>query len=153
LNPDFRDILLALNDEGAEFLIVGAFAVAHYGISRSTGDIDIFIRPAPENARKVWRALLRFGAPLSGLTVEELSRPNLIFVMGREPQRIDLMTEIDGLDFDAASQHSTEMPLDGRKVPVIGIRELLTNKRATNRPKDKYDILWLEWKLKGLEGQ
>lgn len=151
MNPNFRDILFALADEGADFLIVGAFAVAHYGIARSTGDIDILVRPNLENAKKVWRALLRFGAPLGDLTVEELSQPNLIFTMGREPQRIDIITDIDGVDFDAAASEPSAMMVDERSFPVIGIKQLLINKKAAGRLKDVVDAKWLEKKIRDAE--
>ena len=76
MNPHFRDLLSALTAEGAEFLVVGAYALAVHGMPRATGDIDIWVRPTPDNARRVWQALTRFGAPLSSMTVEDFHTPD-----------------------------------------------------------------------------
>jgi predicted nucleotidyltransferase len=151
LNPHFRDILHALSDAGAEFVVVGAYAISFHGIPRATGDIDVFVRPSPENARKVWDGLVRFGAPLSNLSEQELSRPDLIFRMGREPNGIDLMTEIDGVDFETAWQNRLTIDIDGRAIPFLGLQEILANKRAAGRPKDLADVAWIEWRRKNDE--
>jgi hypothetical protein len=140
-----------LSDESAEFLVVGAHALGFHGIARSTGDLDILVRPTPANAQKVWRALLRFGAPLSGLSIEDLSNPDMVFVMGREPWRIDILTNIDGIDFDTAWQDHSSTIIDGRSIPVLSLRALLVNKQAAGRPKDLVDVEWIEYKLKQLE--
>lgn len=147
-NPIFRDMLFALSDEKAEFLMIGAFALAAHGIPRATGDIDLFVRPTPENAQKVWQSLRRFGAPLSGWTVEDFAEPRWIFAMGNEPNRIDLLTTIDGVDFDTAWKDHITTLVDGRPIPVIGLAALLVNKRAAGRPKDLVDAAWIEEKLK-----
>jgi hypothetical protein len=150
LNPTFRDMLFALSDEKADFLIVGAFSLAVHGIPRATGDIDIFVRPTPENAQKVWRSLVRFGAPLSGWSPDDFAQPKWIFAIGREPNRIDLLTVIDGVDFETAWEHHITTLVDGRPMPVIGLAALLANKRAAARPKDLLDAAWIEVKLKAL---
>ena len=102
LNPDFRDMLSALSAEGAEFLLVGAFAMAVHGYPRATGDMDIWIRPSDENAGRVWRALRQFKAPMRNLSVEDLKSPDTVFQIGVAPRRIDLLTSIDGVEFDDA---------------------------------------------------
>ena len=96
MNPDFRDMLSALCDEGAEFLLVGAYAMAAHGCPRATGDIDIWIRPSDDNAQRVWRALKRFKAPVRNLTIDDLKTPEIVFQIGVAPRRIDLLTSIDG---------------------------------------------------------
>jgi hypothetical protein len=151
LNPNFRDILFALSDENADFLIVGAHALGFHGIARATGDLDILVRPSPENAQRVWRAMLRFGAPLSGLSIDDLSKPDTIFVMGREPQRIDIITDIDGIEFENAWRDKSSTVIDGRPMPILSLQSLLVNKRAVGRPKDLLDVEWIEYKLKQLE--
>ena len=70
-NQDFRDLLLAFCSEGVEFLIVGAYALALHGVPRFTGDLDVYVRPTPANAARVWRALVRFGAPIEAAGVSE----------------------------------------------------------------------------------
>ncbi|MEW6743603.1 MAG: hypothetical protein AB1486_12675 [Planctomycetota bacterium] len=144
MNRDFVDMLSALSAAGAEYLVVGAHAMAVHGLPRATGDLDIWVRPTTENARKVFRALAEFGAPLGDLTVEDLGTPALVFQIGVPPCRIDIMTEIDGVTFEQAWQGSTTVTLSNLSVPVLGRRELLINKRASRRPKDLADIAWLE---------
>ena len=78
MNPDYRDMLSALSAEGAEYLLVGAYALAVHGVPRATGDIDLWVRPDPDNARRVLAALHRFGAPLTNVTESVLSRAHLI---------------------------------------------------------------------------
>ena len=102
LNPDFRDMLSALSAERAEYLLVGAYAVAVHGLPRATGDLDIWIRASDANARRVWRALGRFGAPLSELREADLQTPGIVVQIGVAPRRIDLLTAIDGVAFDEA---------------------------------------------------
>ena len=139
LNPDFRDMLSALSAEAAEFLVVGAYALAAHGHPRATGDIDLWINPAPENAARVWRALARFGSPLDDITTEDLSVPETVLQIGVAPRRIDLLTGIDGVDFIEAWQAREQIDLDGLNIPVISRSDLLRNKRATGRTQDRAD--------------
>ena len=101
-NPDFRDLLSALSDARAEFLVVGAHAVMVYTAPRYTKDFDLWVRPSPDNAANVMVALRVFGAPLADLTTADLATPGTIFQIGVEPNRIDIITSIDGLAFDTA---------------------------------------------------
>lgn len=144
LNPNFRDMLFALSDANADFLIVGAYAVSVHAVPRATGDIDIWIRSTAENAAKVWKALLVFRAPLTEWNVKDLEEPNLVFQIGIAPQRIDLLTSIDGVEFEDAWQNRIYVDFEGKRMPVIGHVDLLKNKRATGRPKDLVDIQILE---------
>jgi hypothetical protein len=144
LNPDFRDMLSALSDENAEFLLVGAYAMAVHGYPRATGDMDIWIRPSAENAQRVWRALKQFKAPMRDLTVDDFNTPDIVFQIGVAPCRIDLLTSIDGVDFDDAWPHRKIIDIEGQRLAVIGRDELIRNKKACRRPKDQADALWLE---------
>jgi len=146
LYSDFQDMVLALCEAKAEFLIVGGFAVAWHGYPRSTGDIDLLIRPSPENAARVFRALVHFGAPVSaaGLTEGDLQRKDLVNQIGRPPRRIDILTEISGVDFDAAWSRRSESEWRGHKIGVLGFDDLLANKRSAGRPKDLADVMELE---------
>jgi len=140
LNRDYNDMLSALSAEGAEFLIVGAYAVGAHGIPRATGDIDIWVRPTPENAGCVMRALKRFGAALLDLTEEDLAKPDTVFQLGVAPSRIDVMTGISGVTFEQAWPGRVTIAVEGLAVPVIGRDELLRNKAASGRPKDLIDL-------------
>ena len=144
MNRDFVEMLAGLSAAGAEYLVVGAHAMAAHGRPRATGDLDIWIRRSPENARRVWNALARFGAPLAELSGEDLQAPDLIFQIGVVPCRIDVITAIDGVEFDAAWPARLEVRVGEIVVPVIGRAHLLQNKRAAGRPKDLADVTWLE---------
>jgi hypothetical protein len=144
LNQDFRDMLSALSAAGAEFLVVGAHAMAAHGLVRATGDLDIWVRSSDSNATKVWDALRAFRAPLSRLSVHDLTDADVVFQMGVEPNRIDILSSISGVTFDEAWSNRREVDIGGLRVPVIGRRELLLYKRAAGRPKDLADVAWLE---------
>jgi hypothetical protein len=144
LNPDFRDILSAFIDEGVEFLLVGAYALAVHGVPRATGDIDLWVHPTPENAARVRAALVKFRAPVSGLTVDELAAPNLIFQVGVAPRRIDVITSISGVEFVQAWANRIEVSIENLTVPVLGREDFIRNKKASGRPKDAADVALLE---------
>ena len=144
LNPDYRDILSELSGAGAEFLVVGAFAMAAHQMPRATGDLDLWIRPDLSNARRVWTGLARFGAPVAQITYEELAEPGHFLQIGVAPVRIDILTEIDGVGFEEAWTDRIELDFEGVRVPVISRRHLLVNKRAAGRPKDLADAAWIE---------
>jgi hypothetical protein len=132
--------LAALSAARAEFLIVGAHALAAHGVPRATGDLDIWVRAEPENARRVWQALETFGAPLDDLTLDDLSGPDVVFQIGVPPRRIDLLTSITGVSFDEAWENRTLVSLEGTAIPVLGRAELIRNKLAVGRPRDLADI-------------
>ncbi len=140
-NVDFLDLVDALNAERVEYMVVGAFALAAHGFPRATGDIDFFVRPSEENARRVVRALTAFGAPLASAGVKEadFATPGSVYQIGVVPRRIDVITEISGLSFDDAAKGVVEREVDGRVVVFIGRHELVRNKRASARPKDLVD--------------
>jgi hypothetical protein len=145
-NADFLDLVDALVAERVEYLIVGAFALAAHGVPRATGDIDFFVRPSPENAARVIRALRAFGAPLAAANVTEadFERPGVVYQMGITPRRIDLLTEISGLDFDQAFASRLDREVEGRHLLFIGRDALVQNKRASGRMKDLADVESLE---------
>ena len=137
-------MLSALCEEKADFLIVGAYALAAHGHPRATGDIDIWIRASEENAKRVWRALMRFSCPLFDLKLDDLKTPDLIFQIGVEPRRIDIVTSITGVEFDEAWPDRKEIEIEGLKIAAIGRSHLLKNKKALGRPQDLADVAWLE---------
>jgi hypothetical protein len=140
----YRDILAELSAAGADYLLIGAFALASYIEPRATGDIDLWVRPDPENARRVWNALAAFGAPIGNLTAEDFAKPGLVFQIGVAPVRIDILTKIDGVDFDEAWPERERLNFEGVVVPVISRRHLVINKQATGRPKDLADVAMLQ---------
>lgn len=144
MNRDFVEMLSALSAAGAEFLVVGAYALAAHGRPRATGGLDLWIRATHANAERVWTALARFGASLDELTKEDLAGPGVVFQIGLPPCRIDVLTTIDGVTFAEAWPRRTTVRIDELQVPVLGREDLLANKRATARPQDLADVAWLE---------
>jgi hypothetical protein len=146
LNEDFRDLLIELLNGEARFLVVGAHAMAVHGVPRATGDLDIWISPEPPNAERVWAALQRFGAPVEqlGVSVEDLQTPGMVVQIGQRPRRIDLLTDLSGLDFDEAWTNRTMHSFGPRDVPFLGREDLIRNKQASGRPKDVTDLHLLE---------
>ena len=150
LNPDYRDMVECLLREGVDFMLVGGYAVALHGWPRTTFDIDFWIMANPENAKAVMRAITSFGAPLMGLTEADFHRPGMVFQIGTEPQRIDIISAVDGLDYADAALRAVTMNVDGLEIKVVSLDDLIVNKRASGRPKDIADAVMLE-KLKERE--
>jgi hypothetical protein len=148
LNPDFRDMLSAFAAEEVEFLVVGAYALSFHGLPRATGDLDFLIERSEENAERVFRALQLFGAPTLDLTISDLVTPDLVIQIGIEPNRIDILTSVDGVEFDDARKERLVTTVDGLEVPIMSLRHVIQNKRAVGRPRDVADVLTLEAELK-----
>jgi len=144
LNRDFLDMLSAFIVEKVEFILVGSYALAFHGFPRATGDIDLWIRCSDDNAERVWRALTRFGAPLSNLNVNDLTQPGTVFQIGVAPNRIDILNKISAVEFDEAMLDSRTVEIEGLSISVISRSHLIRNKKAAGRPKDKADVAWLE---------
>ena len=146
LHEDFRDLLVLFADAGVEFVIVGAYALALHGAPRASGDIDLFVRPTPGNAARVFAALARFGAPLeaAGITAGDFARPGLVYQIGLPPRRVDVLTEISGVTFDEVWESRLTADIEGRSIGFIGHAALLRNKRAAGRPQDLADVARLE---------
>jgi hypothetical protein len=144
MSPDFIDIIRALSGADARFIIVGAYAVNLYVDPRATGDLDIWVEPSVENAEKVLRALKEFGAPLTGISQSDFAKPGVTFQIGIAPLRIDILTEISGVQFDEAWRDRSMHPFGPFKIPFLGKQTLIQNKRATARPKDLADLDSLE---------
>ena len=149
LNDDYKEMLQCLSDENVRFLLVGAYAVAAYGYPRATKDIDIFVQPAPANASSLMRALARFGAPLSSVSADDFATAGIVFQIGSQPRRIDILTWISGVDFQPAYDRRETVCLEGLNVPVISLEDLIANKRATGRTQDLADVERLETVLRG----
>jgi hypothetical protein len=140
VNHDFVEMLSALSVAGVEYLLVGAHALAAHGRPRATGDLDIWLRPTPGNASRVWAALLQFGAPLHEISQEDLSEPDIVFQIGISPSRIDLLTSISGVEFENAWANRIMIDVSGLLIPTIGKEDLIRNKLAAGRPRDIADI-------------
>lgn len=144
MSSDYRDLLAAFNDHEVEFIVVGAHALAAHGHVRATKDLDVWVNPTSQNAERVLSALDAFGAPLFGLTAEDLTTPGVIFQLGVEPVRIDVLTSIAGVSFEEAWAGRFPTKFDDQAVAVLSREKLITNKRAVGRVQDLADVAWLE---------
>jgi hypothetical protein len=139
LNEDYKEMLQLLKSNEVRFLVVGAYAMGAYGYPRATGDMDVWILASGENSQKVFRALKEFGAPLAQINEATFSDGDIIFQIGVAPRRIDIITSIDGVEFEQAWQRRTEVNIDGLNVPFISKPDLIKNKESTGRDKDVLD--------------
>ena len=144
MNPDFADLLRAFCADDVDFLVVGAHALAVHGHVRATKDLDVWVRPSPSNARRVLHALGRFGAPLQGISEADLSSPDVVFQIGVDPVRIDIVTSIDEVEFEEAWKDRLPATFCGIEVGVLSRRHLIRNKRAVGRLQDLADVERLE---------
>lgn len=146
MNRNFVEMLSALSDAGADYLIVGAYALAAHDRPRATGDLDIWVRASRDNAERVRRAIGEFGMPVENISIEDLAAPGLVLQFGYPPQRIDVMTSISGVTFDEAWPRRIAVEIEGKQHAVIGKEELIRNKRTVGRAKDLLDVDALERK-------
>ena len=144
LAPDFDEFIGCLTAHGVEFVIVGAYALAHHGAPRFTGDLDVLIRPSVENAERLLEALRTFGFPVTDLTPAAVADRHKLLEMGVPPIQIHVMSSISGVEWDEAWADRVEARLGSHFVPLLGRRTFLQNKRAAGRPKDLADIDALE---------
>ncbi len=144
MNPDFRDLLATFNAYAVEHMVVGAHALAAHGHVRATKDLDVWVKPNRENGQRILEALADFGAQTGELTLDDLSRPGVIYQIGVPPVRIDILTVLDGVEFDAAWSNRIEANLDGLQVPILSRNDLILNKRTTGRLQDLADVERLE---------
>ena len=140
VQPDFRDLLELLNEHKVEYLIVGGYALAFHGAPRFTGDIDVFVRPAPENAKRILSALTAFGFQFSNLDIEDFQTPDKVVQLGVPPVRVDLITSISGVTWEEAQAHKEPGVFGDVPVAYIGRSEFVANKRASGRQKDLADL-------------
>lgn len=144
LPPDWRDFFDALLAHDVRFVVVGALAVAAHAEPRFTEDLDVFVEPSLPNAKRLRQALLAFGFGDAVPTARELAQAGPIWMLGRKPLRIDILTEISGVSWDKAWQGHIQVAMDGTNLPVLGRAELIANKTASGRPKDLSDLILLQ---------
>jgi hypothetical protein len=143
-NPDFKDLLVALDRAKAQYLVVGGHAVGVHTRPRATKDLDLWIGEDLENRRRVAEAVRRFGAPEAICQSLEKADPDDIVWFGRAPNRVDFLQRLPGVAFEAAFSRATRTRAFGLPVPVISIEDLIANKRAVGREQDLRDVRALE---------
>lgn len=140
LPPEFSEFLNLLTRHGVKHLVIGGYAVSYHGYSRFTADIDIWIEVNPNAANKVVDALKEFGFDVPGLKPELFLEKGRITRMGIPPMRLEILTDIDGVQFDACYANRTLAEIDGQQVSFISLEDLKRNKAASGRTKDLADL-------------
>lgn len=144
LNKDYKEMLQLLLSHQVRFLVVGAYAMGAHGYPRATGDIDIWVESSPENSAKVYQTLLDFKAPTIQVNPKTFTRPGVIFQIGLAPRRIDIITKISGVDFKKAYPKRKNIAVENLMIPFLSKADLIKNKSATGRDKDKLDVKYLK---------
>ena len=143
LTKDWKEFVELLNSHKIDYLIVGAWALAFHGRPRITGDMDVLIRTSPDNISILLTALNKFGFGSLNLKIEDFSTPDIVIQLGYEPNRIDLLTSISGVQFEQAWRNKCSLEIDGIKFVFLGVEDLILNKAATGRSKDLADLTTL----------
>jgi len=140
LSPDFKEFLKLLNENSVRYLLVGGYAVAFHGYPRNTGDMDIWIAFDPDNASKVTKALREFGFSDTALQEELFSNPKIVVRMGVPPYRIEVLTTVDGIEFESSYANRIIEKMDGFEISIISKNDLIKNKLTAGRNKDLDDV-------------
>jgi predicted nucleotidyltransferase len=144
LNQDFKEFIQSLNDNQVRYLIIGGYAVAFHGYPRYTKDLDVWIEMVPENAARVVKALEQFGFASLGLQETDFLIPDQIIQLGYPPNRIDMLSTLEGVDFESCYESRIRVTIDGVPVSFIDLDHLKKNKKATGRTQDLADLEHLE---------
>ena len=139
MNQDFKELLQAFNDEQVKYLVIGGYAVIKYTEPRYTKDLDLWVSIGEDNSERVYRALKKFGAPLTELSAQDFSAAGFFYTMGIAPQRIDVLFSVDKLDFAQCWERRVESQIDGIHVNFISAEDLIINKEAVRRFQDLAD--------------
>jgi predicted nucleotidyltransferase len=146
-NDDFKDFIESLNKFEVEYILIGGYAVVLHGYNRTTGDLDIWVKPTEENYKKLLKAFSFFGFPTTAIDIKRfLDQENYnVFTFGRPPMAIDIVTFIQGVNFKDAIQNSSEVYVQGIVVRLLSISDLVMTKKATGRFKDLDDLENLDY--------
>ncbi|MFH0889092.1 MAG: hypothetical protein V1871_07800 [Planctomycetota bacterium] len=144
LNEDYKEMLQLLSSNDVKFLVVGAYAMGAYGYPRATGDLDIWVENTPENSAKIYQSLSEFKAPMAMINEKTFCKKGIIFQIGVAPRRIDIITQIDGVEFKKAYPKRKNIDVENLKIPLLSKSDLIKNKESTGREKDKLDVKYLK---------
>ncbi len=140
IQPDFKEWLELCNVHGVEYLVVGGYALAWHGAPRFTGDLDLWVKPERENARKILAALVAFGFGGLGLQEDDFLQEDMVVQLGYPPVRIDLLTSLTGVTWDEAWKNREAGTYGQVPVYFLGRSDLIANKRALGRQRDLADL-------------
>lgn len=144
VNPDFKDLLKILNDYSVRYLIVGGYAVMYYAEPRFTKDIDIWVEPTSANAKKVWKTLAEFDAPLEQVTEDDFWNKDLVYQISVAPNRIDIMMDIPAVHFNDAWKNRIKSYYGDIPINIISLDDLIKAKEAAGRDQDLLDLKHLK---------
>jgi hypothetical protein len=140
LNSNFKELFAALNEAKVDYLVIGGYAVIFHSRPRFTKDLDIWLRPSPENARKLMRAFGEFGLALIGIEESDFSRKGTQYQIGRPPVAIDFLTSVGDLEFEECQENRVLDEIDGIPIPYLGKSDLIRAKQIAGRLEDLADI-------------
>ena len=140
VQQDFKELLKLFNSHKIEYIVVGGYALAYHGAPRYTGDIDIFVKPDKQNAKRIIAALDAFGFESIGLKEADFISPDKVVKLGVPPVRIDIITSISGVTWEDAFTGRIKGPFDDFTVNYLGRDQFILNKRAMGRKKDQADL-------------
>lgn len=140
LSPDFKEFIELLNAHNVQYLIVGGYALAFHGHPRYTKDIDVWIATNTENAERMLTVLTDFGFSSLALSLQDFLEEDNIIQLGFPPNRIDILTSVDGIEFENSTPQSSVIEVDGVNIHLIGIHNLIENKTASGRLQDLADV-------------
>lgn len=143
-SPEFKELLSIFNENKVRYLVVGGYAVMRYAEPRFTKDLDLWIATDRENARRVWKALKEFGAPLENVVLDDFTDESIYYQMGVPPYRVDIMMSLPGVEFESAWKRRGEIRIEEIIAPIISAEDLLQNKKASGRLQDQLDVENLE---------
>jgi hypothetical protein len=144
LNRDFSEFIASCTAHDVRFMIVGGYAVAAHGHPRFTKDLDVWVWVDEQNADRLVSALDDFGFGSLGLTAADFLEEGMVVQLGYPPQRIDIITQVDGVEFGLCWERRVEIEIGGQHVPFISANDLLANKKASGRPQDLADVAAIE---------
>lgn len=137
---DFKEFVVLLNRHDVEYLLVGGYALGIHGYPRYTGDLDVWVDPTAENAKKMVEVMDDFGFASLGLKESDFAVSGNVIQLGYPPFRIDVITRADGVNFEDCYRNRLVIEHDGVELSVIGLEDFKKNKKACGRPKDIMDL-------------
>ena len=140
ISKDFREFIELLNAAEVRYLVVGGYAVAVHGYPRYTKDLDVWIERSPDNAARLMQALHQFGFGGLDLSSGDFLKNNTIVQLGYPPNRIDVLTSLQGLSFSDCYDDRLTVRIEGVDVAFIDVENLKQNKAATGRAQDLADL-------------
>jgi len=143
LPRDFKEFLKLLNEHKVKYLLIGGYAVGYHGYPRATNDIDIWVENKEINAERIVASIREFGFDIPELKPELFQKKKNIIRMGKAPMRIEIVVDIDGVEFSKCYKNKISVNIDGIDVYIIGLTDLKKNKKASGRNKDLADLDYL----------